>query len=72
MPDPAPRRKTKEKLAEELWMLCERRQGYAFVSDGLIGRPRREVFSVARRTLRFQEALNRDIRKWLKENRDAE
>lgn len=57
--------------ADELFHLCQRRQGKAYISDGIdetdIGRA--EVVRIAQQTLDLQRDLNRDLAKWIRQKR---
>jgi len=61
---------------DELFALTERRQGKAFISDGMSRNygdscpvTREEIVRIAQQTLDLQRDLNRDLAKWIRRKR---
>lgn len=57
---------SQENWADELFRLCEYRQGIAFISDGISPKDRVEILRIAQQTLDLQRDLNRDLAKWIR------
>lgn len=55
-------------LADELWSMICREQGYAFISDGIEVLSRPELFGIARASLKHSRVVCRRLEKWLKEH----
>ncbi len=50
---------------DDLFALCQFRQGKAFISDGIDDYAKEELVRIAKQTLALQEDLNRDLKKWI-------
>lgn len=55
-----------ERLADGLFLLIERDQGKAFISDGIGNLSEEQVFAIARQSLAATERVAIKLRKWLK------
>lgn len=65
-----------EDWGDDLFALVERRQGKAFISDGISNYAgqdspvsRQEIVRIAQQTLDIQRELNRDLAKWIRRKR---
>lgn len=66
-------KKTKsEILGDELFLLIERDQGKAFISDGIGMLSEDQIFALARQSLAISENIAKKLRMWLKRHGQLE